>query len=93
MSLQDWDGMEYVAWYNSFVVGSEDTNYRLSLSGYNGTTSTLPDSLTLGGHYNAAFTTEHQDHDTLDGKNCAEEYSGGKIFIVICIIRGNDFLY
>ena len=79
MSLQDWDGMEYVAWYNSFVVGSEDTNYQLSLTGYNVSTSTLPDALTLGGHYNAAFTTEHQDHDTLDSKNCAEEYSGGKI--------------
>lgn len=79
MSLQDWDGKEYVAWYNSFVVGSEDTNYQLSLSGYNSTTSTLPDALTLGDHYKAAFTTELQDHDTLDLKNCAEEYSGGMI--------------
>jgi hypothetical protein len=73
VSLLDWDDTEYVAVYNSFQIGSEETDYELILSGYNATVSTLEDGFAAGGHINAKFATKDRDHN-----NCASQYTGGK---------------
>ena len=73
----DFDNTMYVAHYDSFYVGSEESKYRLSLSGYNNITSSLPDGFLAGGHSNAEFTTEDEDNDSLLEENCASRYSGG----------------
>lgn len=36
IDLKDWNGDTAYAEYDTFAVGSEDTNYALSISGYNG---------------------------------------------------------
>ena len=74
----DWDNTEYNAYYSSFYVGNEESQYRLSLSGYDSVRSTMPDAFTLGGHYNAKFTTFDEDNDNLQDDNCASQFSGGK---------------
>ena len=76
-NLLDFDNTMYVAHYDSFYVGSEESKYRLSLSGYNNITSSLPDGFLAGGHSNAEFTTEDEDNDSLLEENCASRYSGG----------------
>ena len=73
----DFDNTMHVAHYDSFYVGSEESKYRLSLSGYNNITSSLPDGFLAGGHSNAEFTTEDEDNDSLLEENCASRYSGG----------------
>ena len=70
--------MEYNAYYDSFYVGDEDSNYQLSLSGYDEARSSLPDGFMHGGQYNAPFTTFDQDNDRLSNGNCATQFSGGK---------------
>ena len=82
MAVQDWDEKEYIAYYSSFHVDSEETGYRLTLSGYDNVRSSLADGLTIGGHANAAFTTIDRDNDaysSADKSNCAEAFSGGII--------------
>ena len=54
----DYDDTMYVAHYENFYVASEDSKYRLSLSGYNNHTSFLPDAFLKGGHSNAQFRTQ-----------------------------------
>ena len=76
ISVQDWDGREYIAYYDSIVVGSEETQYTLTLSGYDDVNSTLADSLTIGEHVNAKFTTNDNDNDAAS-TNCATDFSGG----------------
>ena len=73
----DYDDTMYVAHYENFYVASEDSKYRLSLSGYNSLTSSLPDAFLKGGHSNAEFTTQDEDNDSLLDGNCASQYSGG----------------
>ena len=82
VSLLDWDDKEYVAIYNSFSVGSEKTNYRLDVSGYNAATSTMPDGFALGNHNGAQFTTMDRDNDELQGDNCASKFSGGMLYLM-----------
>ena len=78
--MLDFDGTAYTAYYDSFKVGSEDGGYRLTVSGYNRTKSTLADGLSAGGHTQAAFTTMDKDNDGIDGMNCAQSFSGGERF-------------
>ena len=59
--------------YNSFEIGSEETDYELYLSGYNATVSTLEDGFSAGGHIYAKFATFDHDHN-----DCASQYTGGK---------------
>ena len=77
VSLLDWDNQEYVAIYNNFKIGSEDENYKLTLSGYDETLSTMPDGFSIGNHIGAEFTTSDRDNDDDLGNNCASTYSGG----------------
>ena len=79
VALQDWDGREYIAYYESFEIDSEETGYKLTLSGYDTTRSTLADGLTKGGHTSTPFTTIDRDNDAYSSGtgNCAEDFSGG----------------
>ena len=70
-------GKFYTANYDSFRVGSEDTNYQLYLSGYDKESSTLADALSAGQHDGAKFTTYDRDNDDSTGQNCASQFSGG----------------
>ena len=58
-------------------MGSEESNYELLLSGYDASTSTMPDAFALGHHINAPFTTQDRDNDDRQGSNCAPDFSGG----------------
>ena len=75
--MLDWDNTEYVAVYNSFYIGSEESDYELHLSGYDASVSTLEEGFHFGGHVNAKFATFDRDHN-----NCASNYSGGKSYFV-----------
>ena len=81
VSILDWDNKAYVAHYKSFYVGSEESKYKLSLSGYDDVTSTLPDAFGQGGQSNAEFTTYDEDNDSDPSGNCAAKYSGGMSII------------
>ena len=73
VDLGDADGERRYAEYATFSIGDESTKYVLSVSGYSGDAG---DS--LGPTHSAMkFTTKDQDHDTLDGDNCAVVYRGG----------------
>ena len=78
MSLLDFDGSVYNAYYNHFKVGSEEEGYRMFLDGYNATESNLADGFSAGGSSGAAFTTSDMDNDENSDINCAQSYSGGK---------------
>ena len=91
--MLDWDDKTYVAKYSNFYVASEENNYRLFLSGYNNVTSSLPDGLTSGGHSNAEFSTTDEDNDSDGANNCAEQFSGGKVFHSHCSIFTINFLH
>ena len=80
ISLLDWDDNVYVAKYKSFYVASEESKYKLSISGYDNITSTLPDAFALGGQSNAEFTTFDDDNDFSQDSNCAQTFSGGMYF-------------
>ena len=74
-------GAAYTATYDNFRVGSEDEGYKLSLSGYD-ETSTLADAFTAGGHNGQRFSTfDSHDNDVRSGCNCASDcntdFSGG----------------
>ena len=69
----DFEGNVYWAGYGSFSVGAEVDQYRLSISGFN-SSSTGGDSLTY--HNSMKFTTLDYDNDILYG-NCAREFGGG----------------
>ena len=57
--------------YSTIKIGSESSNYALSLDGYTGNTG---DS--LGGHNGQPFSTKDADHDSYE-KSCAQLYKGG----------------
>ena len=76
--MLDFDGTEYNAYYNNFKVGPEHEGYRMFLSEYNATGSTLADGLSAGGSSGAAFTTSDMDNDERGDLNCATNYTGGE---------------
>ena len=49
VKLTDYEGQAYTALYSDFSAGDSSTNYKLRVSGYNVSQSTLPDSLTTTG--------------------------------------------
>ncbi|KAJ0001268.1 hypothetical protein NQD34_006288 [Periophthalmus magnuspinnatus] len=71
VSLEDWQGRQVFAEYNSFHLEPETDWYRLRLGHYHGTAG---DSLSW--HNNKAFTTLDRDKDSYSG-NCAHFQKGG----------------
>jgi len=82
VSLEDWDGKIYRAYYNTFKVGGSP-NYELEISGFDKTRSTLGDSMTSGtiestnnGH---AFRTKDKDtgSGTISVAECSKTSGSG----------------
>ncbi|XP_051569581.1 angiopoietin-related protein 6 [Myxocyprinus asiaticus] len=71
VSMEDWQGRQVFAEYNSFRVEPESDWYRLRLGHYQGNAG---DSLSW--HNNKAFTTLDRDKDAYSG-NCAHYQKGG----------------
>ena len=78
VTVQDWDGRTYVAYYQSIVIGSEEDKYSLSLSGYDNVNSTLADAFAGGGNVGASFTTWDSDNDAWATDNCGKAWWSGK---------------
>ena len=72
VDLADWEGNTAFAKYDRYSVGDEDSDYTLSVSGYQ-SASTAGDSLT---HHNGQrFSTPDRDNDALPGP-CAVDHHG-----------------
>lgn len=71
IEMTDIYGTYYVANYDYFYVGSEETGYRLQVSGYSGNAS---DALSY--QNNMAFSAKDRDLD-ISATNCADNYHGG----------------
>ncbi|NP_001014821.1 angiopoietin-related protein 6 precursor [Danio rerio] len=71
VAMEDWQGRQVYAEYDSFRVEPESDWYRLRLGSYQGTAG---DSLSW--HNNKAFTTLDRDKDAYTG-NCAHYQKGG----------------
>ena len=76
VDLADWEGNTSFAKYDQFSVGDEDSDYTLSVSGYQ-SASTAGDSLTPrnGYHNGQRFSTPDRDND-VNGGHCAVYYHG-----------------
>ena len=72
VDLADWEGNTSFAEYDQFSVGDEDSDYTLSVSGYQ-SASTAGDSLTS--HTGQRFSTPDRDNDAA-GTHCAVRYHG-----------------
>ena len=69
------DGTKSYLSYSSFKVGPASSNYKLSISGYNGIASSDP----IAGSYSLngmPFTTIDKDNDKSTSKNCAKNHVG-----------------
>lgn len=71
VTMEDWQGRQMYAEYDSFRVEPESDWFRLRLGGYQGNAG---DSLSW--HNNKAFTTLDRDKDAYSG-NCAHYQKGG----------------
>lgn len=72
VKLEDQQGNTAEARYSTFSIGPKSDNYRLTISGYNGTAA---DSMKR--HNNQRFTTKDIDNDEHDAINCAVAWKGG----------------
>ena len=81
VNMSDKNGNTAHASYSTFYIGGSTTDYRLHLSGYNGTAG---DSLAMdhsgyipnSNHNLMKFSTKDKDNDQ-DSRNCAAQYNGG----------------
>ncbi|XP_052067460.1 ryncolin-2-like [Mytilus californianus] len=80
VDLEDWDGQRRYAVYQIFMVGDENTKYKLSIGSYRGTAG---DSLYY--HNDMKFSTTDSDNDFLTDPNmqsCAQQYNGGWWYMI-----------
>ena len=73
VDLADWEGNTAFAKYDQFSVGDEDSDYTLSVSGYQ-SASTAGHSFTYP-HNGQRFSTPDRDND-VEGIHCAVYYHG-----------------
>ncbi|XP_062944347.1 angiopoietin-4-like [Cynocephalus volans] len=88
VELQDWEGREAFAQYESFQLGSEGQLYRLSLSGYRGSTEKQSNLFLM----DANFSTHNKDNDNCNC-NCALLLSGGWWFDACGLSNLNGIYY
>lgn len=72
VDLEDFEGSHRWAKYGTFRVGSEDTNYRLTIGSYSGDAGDDM-SKSNGGR----FSTLDADHNTYSRDHCGRVYQGG----------------
>ena len=76
VDLADWEGNTSFAMYDQFSIGDEDSDYTLSVSGYQ-SASTAGDSLTYAAYHNGQrFSTPDRENDAYDFGHCAMLYHG-----------------
>ncbi|CAG2194812.1 unnamed protein product [Mytilus edulis] len=76
IDLKDWNGDTAYAEYDTFVVGSEETNYVLSISGYNGNAGDSIINPPSGSVYQMngmEFSTPDRDNDKHQFGNVAQQ--------------------
>jgi len=74
VNVEDWEGVKKHALYSTFIVGSRESDYTLTIGGYSGTAG---DSMTT--HNGQKFSTKDHDVDShpTSSYNCAQIYKGG----------------
>lgn len=72
IELEDWNGKKVFARYDSFKVDNEKAKYKITVSGYNGTSG---DSLSY--HSNMMFSTRDSDNDKWKTGSCSNDLTGG----------------
>ncbi|KAL9965967.1 hypothetical protein ACROYT_G029841 [Oculina patagonica] len=72
IELEDWNGKKVFARYDSFKVDSEKNKYKMTVSGYNGTSG---DSLSY--HSDMMFSTRDKDNDKWKTGSCSNDLTGG----------------
>ena len=70
--VEDFEGAERYALYQSFRISSEADGYRIHIANYSGNAG---DGL-LKGHVGSRFSTKDRDQDSAKG-HCAEDFKGG----------------
>jgi hypothetical protein len=72
--MADFRGEKKYAYYNFFMVGNADSNYKLQVASYSGTAG---DSIIQSYNINGMpFSTHDRDNDQWSG-NCAQSWKGG----------------
>ena len=71
VDLADFNGNVRFAKYSTFSIGDDQSKFRLTVSGYNGTAG---DSLSY--HNNHPFSTKDQENDGYSGGHCAQSFTG-----------------
>ena len=75
--MADFRGEKKYAYYNFFMVGNADSNYKLQVAGYSGTAGDSLRYPTSGGDLNGMpFSAPDRDNDQ-NGDNCARRWKGG----------------
>ena len=76
VDLADFEGNSAYAIYNSFHIGDAESNYRLSISSYNGTAGdSMRTSQPIYSLNNMQFSTYDRDND-FSSRTCADIYQG-----------------
>ncbi|XP_033763040.1 angiopoietin-related protein 2-like [Pecten maximus] len=78
--IEDWNGVEKFAQYDSFKVSSEADKFRMIVSGYSGTAGDC-----MSYHSGMQFTTKDRDNDAHGGGSCSVEYDGMGFWYRICV--------
>ena len=87
VDLEDWEGNTTFDKYDQFSVGAEDSDYTLSVSGYQ-SVSTAGDSLT---HHNGQrFSTPDRDND-VGSSHCALNYHGRTLVALRSLCQPPDW--
>ncbi|XP_012942218.2 ficolin-2 [Aplysia californica] len=66
-----YQGKDYNANYNKFLLYGESVNYRIQITGFSGNAR---DS--MAHHNGRAFSTKDRDNDSISSTNCAKKYHG-----------------
>ena len=72
IELEDWNGKKVFAQYDNFKVDNEKAKYKMTVSGYSGTSG---DSLSY--HSNMMFSTRDSDNDKWKTGSCSNDLTGG----------------
>ncbi|XP_071837318.1 uncharacterized protein [Apostichopus japonicus] len=77
-------GQHHFAKYSSFSVGNVDTNFRLSISGYDSSSTAGYNALGHSYHNGAAFSTRDRDNDGCSYYHYASYYKSGWWYTYYC---------
>ena len=88
--MEDWLGVWYWAEYSHFSVGPESGQYKLSVTGFN-SSSTVDDCLYV--HHDKLFSSIDRDNDERTSSSCAEERGGGGFWYEYCTFANPSGAY